>query len=245
MRTFASRSALLAGLALVLLLPATQAPAYVIVLKDGTRIEARDKPVAQGKNLVFVDKIGTRKMIPADEVDPEKTKQTNTEGVGDAYVLNIPEERPDPSPRVQQPSLSEFIQRNQKAAIPEGAVAPPPPAPPEAASKAGQPAAAAPAVLDSVVSESFGRALETAGIRGGRLNAAGTGSVRLQAITDTEQQVFAALGASARGLKESRAAGKVIEKMADGGSLYMASKTAFAAALFFAGSVTGVAPTEL
>jgi hypothetical protein len=38
-------------------------------------------------------------------------------------------------------------------------------------------------------------------------------ALRVQAVTDTEQQVFLALMASARGLKESRAAGKLLDKV--------------------------------
>jgi hypothetical protein len=65
--------------------------------------------------------------------------------------------------------------------------------------------------IDPQVNDAFTRALETAGIKRTQLVPAG-GVLRIQAITDSEQQVFATLGAVARGLKESRALGKSVEK---------------------------------
>ena len=53
------RTLSLSGLALAgALLAALPAPAYLIILKDGTRIEAAEKPVEQGRNFVFKDKLG-------------------------------------------------------------------------------------------------------------------------------------------------------------------------------------------
>jgi hypothetical protein len=67
-------------------------------------------------------------------------------------------------------------------------------------------------VLDPLLNDTFARALETSGIRGARFSAA-PGGVKVVAVTDSEQQVFAALGAVARGLKESRAGGRNVTKV--------------------------------
>ena len=86
------RTLTLAGLALAgALLAALPAPAYLIILKDGTRIESAEKPVAQGRNYLFHDKLGARKMIAITEVDPAKTEAANKENYRDAYILGDPE----------------------------------------------------------------------------------------------------------------------------------------------------------
>ena len=87
------RTLSLAGLALAgAFLVTLPAPAYLIILKDGTRVESADKPVAQGRNYVFQDKLGAQKMIAISEVDPAKTDAANKENYRDAYILG------DPSP---------------------------------------------------------------------------------------------------------------------------------------------------
>jgi hypothetical protein len=67
------------------------------------------------------------------------------------------------------------------------------------------------AILDPVVNDAFMRALDGSNVRGVKLVTIPS-ALRVQAVTDNEQQVFLALMASARGLKESRAAGKLLEK---------------------------------
>jgi hypothetical protein len=67
-------------------------------------------------------------------------------------------------------------------------------------------------VLDPVISDAFTRALDGSNVKGVKLLTLPS-AVRVQAVTDSEQQVFLALVAAARGLKESRAAGKPLEKV--------------------------------
>jgi hypothetical protein len=217
------RTFTLAGLAFAgALLVALPAPAYLIILKDGTRLEAAQKPVAQGRNYIFHDKLGAQKMIAITEVDPAKTEAANKENYRDAYILGEPEplkKEAETSPK--SPSLSEFIRQTRKADIAAPAVAAPaapgvvpPPRDFE------RPAGPAPGnVLDPTVQDAFLRAYETASVRGVKVTQGGAGTIRVQAVTDGETIVFAALVGTARGLKESRAAGKAIDKV----ELYMAT----------------------
>ena len=77
------RTLTFAGLALTgALLWAPAAPAYLIILKDGTRIEAADKPVAQGRNYLFNDKLGAKKMIAIAEVDPRRPRRRTRRTTG-------------------------------------------------------------------------------------------------------------------------------------------------------------------
>lgn len=225
------RTLSLSGLALAgALLTALPAPAYLIILKDGTRIEAAQKPVEQGRNFVFNDKLGARKMIAIAEVDPTKTEQANKENYRDAYILG------DPAPMKQEkeesakaPSLSEFIRQTKRSDIPVPtpvpAVNPGDPSisqSPERPAQRGSERAVNPVpgnVLDPVTQDAFLRAYQSASVRGARITQAGAGTIRVQAVTDTETVVFGALVGTARGLKEARTAGRLVEQV----ELFMAT----------------------
>jgi hypothetical protein len=225
------RSLTLAGLALAgALLAALPATAYIIILKDGTRLEAAAKPVVSGKNYLFHDKLGAQKMIAVSEVDPGKTEEANKENYRDAYILGQPEQpmkQDSQGARPKAPSLSEYIRQNRKSEI-----APPPVAAPQVPAETASsprspatrpidtaPAAAAPSVLDPVVQESFLRAYQAAAVRGVRITQAAGGTIRVQAVTDSETIVFGALVGTARGLKEARTAGRLLDKV----ELYMSN----------------------
>ena len=128
----------------------------------------------------------------------------------------------------RKPTLSEYIKTTAKSEIRAKAQ---PTVEPTEKSMSGPlvvvgkaaPAPASPALsvqIDSVISDAFTRALEGAGVRGARVTPVG-GGLRIQAIAETEQQVFAAIGAAARGLKESRANGRSLDKV----ELFLASAT--------------------
>lgn len=224
------RTLTLAGLALAgALLAALPAPAYIIILKDGTRLEAAGKPVVSGRNYLFHDKLGAQKMIAVAEVDPARTEAANKENYRDAYILGEPEpmKQEAPSARAKAPSLSEYIRQNRKAEI-----APPPLATPAIPSEPSggtrtaavrpidsAPAAPVQSVLDPVVQESFLRAYQSAAVRGVRITQAAPGTIRVQAVTDSETIVFGALVGTARGLKEARTAGRLLDKV----ELYMSN----------------------
>ena len=219
------RTLSLAGLALAGALLATlPARAYLIILKDGTRIESAEKPVAQGRNYVFRDKLGAQKMIAISEVDPAKTEAANKENYRDAYILGEPEPlKKETETTAKAPSLSEFIKQNRKADIP--APTPSSPVIPDDTRSARGPersAAPGPApvnVLDPIVQDAFLRALQSAAVRGTRITQGGAGTIRVQAVTDGEANVFGALVGTARGLKEARTAGRLVEQV----ELYMAT----------------------
>ncbi len=216
---FAGKALLLALLA-VCLAP-RDSRAYVIFLKDGSRIEVRDKPVVQGKSWIFVIPSGNRQSIPISEVDEKKTDEFNKMGLGDSYLLSDDKRKIVQQADPKKPSLSEYIKANKKAEIKDRSpvtVAPETRAKPADAARPASQAAQAPGnagggvPIDSIVSDAFTRALEGAGVRGARVSPAGR-SLRVQAVTENEQQVFAAIGAAARGLKESRASGRELEKV--------------------------------
>jgi hypothetical protein len=200
-------------------LPAAAVTGYVIYTKDGHRIEARDKPTVSGKRLLFLTKTGSPQSIALEEFDEVGTEKANRAGLGGAYVLDTPDQKVLPAPAARTPSLSEYIKIHKKNEMdpdsdagkateaarekgglvklaPPGKVALPEP----------------PATLDPQTNDVFSRAFEQAGLRGARVTPT-TSGVRVQAVTETEQQIFLALAATARGLKESRAYGRTVDKV--------------------------------
>jgi hypothetical protein len=216
-----SRTRLLPAAALALaVFSAVPADAtYVIYTRDGARIEAREKPVVQGRRVVYLTPLGTSQTIALDEWDQVRSEKANREGFGGAYVLDDPSGNIStlPNPEAKKPSLSEYIKNNGRTPDPNR----PEPRVGELVTEretraprasAGKAAEAAPVVLDPVVNDAFMRALDGSNVKGVKLGNLPS-ALRVQAVTDSEQQVFLALMASARGLKESRAAGKPLEKV--------------------------------
>ena len=216
------RTRLLPTLALAFaVLPALPADAtYVIFTRDGARIEAREKPVIQGRRLFYLTPLGTSQTIALDEWDQVRSEKANREGLGGAYVLDDPNGNGNvaalPNPELKKPSLSDYIKKNGRKLDPDR------PEPrvgelvTERETHAPRPSArvpeASPVILDPVVSDAFMRALDGSNVKGVKLGSLPS-ALRVTAVTDSEQQVFLALMASARGLKESRAAGKPLEKV--------------------------------
>jgi hypothetical protein len=230
-----TRAATVALLGLVLGLAGTASATYVIITKDGKRIEARDKPVVQGKRLLYSNPLGTPQSIALDEWDQERSEKANKEGLGNAYLLDDPSASRSslPDPGSKKPSLSEYIREHgrkmdaSRPEVPQGDLVKV--RPPEGESRAAHAAASEPAavIMDPQIIEAFMRALDGSSIKGVRLTQIASG-VRIQATTETEQQVFLGLVACARGLKESRAAGKPLDKA----ELVFATSSGEAAARF-------------
>ena len=218
------RTASLAALALAgAFLWTLPARAYLIILKDGTRIEAAAKPVVSGRNYLFHDKLGAQKMIAISEVDPAKTDAANKENYRDAYVLGEPEPmKKEPATAAKRPSLSEYIRQNRKSDIappPLTAPAVPVDAPSAKGTERAAAAAASTGSVDPIVLDAFLRAYQSSAVRGTRLTQLGGGTIRVQMIADTETVVLGALVGTARGLKEARTAGRLVEKV----ELFMAT----------------------
>ncbi|MDL2716341.1 MAG: hypothetical protein PT977_01180 [Acidobacteriota bacterium] len=208
-----------AALALATLSAFPAAATYVIYTKDGARIEAREKPAIVGKRLVYLTPLGTSQTLALDEWDQTRSEKANREGLGGAYVLDEPDGRNStlPNPEAKKPSLSEYIKKHGRQPDPDrseprvGELVTERQTRPARAT-ADRAVEAAPVVLDPVVSDAFMRALDGSNVKGVKLGNLPS-ALRVQAVTDSEQQVFLALMASARGLKESRAAGKPLEKV--------------------------------
>jgi hypothetical protein len=205
---------------------------YVIITKDNHRIEAREKPVVKGRRLNYVTPLGTSQTMAFDEWDQERSEKANQAGMDGAYILDDPGGRVNTLPETKKPSLSDYIKKNGRtldADRPEPRTGAPVSERESGAPRApsGKAAEAPPVILDPVVSDAFMRALDGSNVKGVKLGNLPS-ALRVQAVTDNEQQVFLALMASARGLKEARAAGRPLEKV----EVVLATATGDAAARF-------------
>lgn len=209
--------ALAVALAVLLAGPAA---AYVIYLKGGAQLTAREKPVVQGKFLVFYTPLGAMQRIPISEYDEKKTLEMNAQGTGDAYVLgDSPQEKPVAGGS-RKPSLSEYIKVHKKSDID---VEQKKPADLAREGKGGarlqEPAGAA--SLDPQLESSFLHTLESYGIKGPRISAAPVG-VRVQGVAESEEQVFAAIRGIAKALADTRSAGRQAVPKAE---IYLSTST--------------------
>lgn len=103
--------------------------AYVIVLRNGSRVVAREKYEVRGTNAVFRLRSGTLTSLPLGQIDVEATDRLNARALGDAVPLDwidVQEPTPVPSPT---PSITALGQLRSGVAAPEGDAARPTPTP--------------------------------------------------------------------------------------------------------------------
>lgn len=112
-RPAARRRALAVAAALVAaLLAAGPAAAYVVYLKDGSKIVAQEKPEVRGGKAYIVLPNGTRTFLDAAEIDVERTNEANRSNLGTALLIEggeAVEARPAPPP--PPPTLRDLVRR--------------------------------------------------------------------------------------------------------------------------------------
>jgi hypothetical protein len=81
------RLAILAVLALFAAVPALAASGYIVVLKDGKTIAAKQKyKIEKGRAIITLPN-GIQTFVPADQIDVRKSDEVNRAGYGTAVVL--------------------------------------------------------------------------------------------------------------------------------------------------------------
>ncbi len=114
----------------IILLAAQHAFAvYVIILRNGDRVIARDKYQVKGPNAVFATKTGTWTSIPLSQLDAEATERVNGQGLGDAQLLEwVDAKKPLPTP-TPTPAVASLGRIKEGIGVREGAAARPTPTP--------------------------------------------------------------------------------------------------------------------
>jgi len=114
---------------LALLLPAWAHAVYVVILKNGGRVVAREKYEVKGQTVIITTKLGTLTSIPLSQVDLEATWLFNARRIGDATPLDWLDENkptPVPTPTVTVTTLGKI---RRGIAAPENDAARPTPTP--------------------------------------------------------------------------------------------------------------------
>lgn len=191
---------------------------YSIYLKDRKDpVFARKKPELRDGFFHFQDLAGNYQKIKVSEVDEAKTNKVNEEGLGG--TLALPGQgvtlQPIVAPKPTGSMLGEIARQRRGELKNPSAVFDPAPPTPEAMERFQQPAKTpetGKSAVSSPLHDAFMRALETAGVRSPSISSLPNG-IKIQATTDTEQQVFSAIGAAARALKEVRTQGQSVDRV--------------------------------
>lgn len=172
------------------LLSANAFATYIVVMKDGTRYNAKQKwTLVNGKALIVLETGQTMQVDPA-FIDVPKSEQLTKMGITSAGIVDLNTNLPGaPSNAPKQPSLGSSIKlrtpAQQKAAAQQQAATTPAPA---ASSGSG---GMSPAVIDK-----FERAYDNMSIFERKIVSTGAHSLRAELTVDTEDRVFNAISAT-------------------------------------------------
>jgi hypothetical protein len=173
--------------ALTLLVAAPAFAKYIVVLKDGTRYEAKAKwTVVNGKALVLLQNGQSLRFDPA-FIDVAASEQLTKIGTASANIIDLNPAATAAQPRQGGPTLGEQVRlrRNQPQPQQTPAVTSTAPAP---VSGAGQ--------MSQEVIDKFDRAFENVGIFEKKITSSGARSIRAELTVDTEDRVFNAISAA-------------------------------------------------
>lgn len=101
----------------LLLLVAGAAQAYIIILKDGSRILARSKYQVVETRAIITLQNGTQTFVAAAQIDVARTDEANRNNYGNALVLreNAREAPAAPAPPTARKSLADLIEKGATA----------------------------------------------------------------------------------------------------------------------------------
>src|SRR5262245_18203724 len=150
------------------------AASYWVVLKDGTKYEARGRPVVANGRATVTLKNGQVIQVAADAIDVAKSERTTRQG-GRALigVEHVPAQS-----QTKASSLGPQIKPRQPLQPPAGRTATP-----------ATPAITGP-VLGNDVLQKFERAFENVGVFEHKLSSTGAHVLRAELTTDNEDKVF-------------------------------------------------------
>ena len=166
------------------------AASYWVVLRDGTRYEAKSRPaVVSGRATV---NLTTGQVLQLDGSAIDFTKSDEMTRNGGLQVMDLGQAAA--APTKQSSSLGSAIRlRKPQTTAPVSAAAPPPPAAPAPAPAT----AAGGSRLGTDVLDKFERAYENVGIFEHKLSSTAPHTIRVEIVADNEEKVFNALSATA------------------------------------------------
>lgn len=184
-------------LAAILLVAVTvgAASGYIVILKSGQRIRAREPFTIKGKEAIIVLVTGTLTAIPLDKVDIVATQRYNKLGLGDALTVEgldaVDAPPPTPTPRR---ALGSYVTLQTQASSELGSVETPTPTPTPGIKLQNTP------YPNSKVDEAFKQVFDQHHLYLVRTSVGTRPNYYfVQAVTDSQNEVFNALKAVAAG----------------------------------------------
>ena len=156
--------------------------AYWVVLKDGTRYDAVDKPVITGNKATVKLKSGQTIVVAAEAIDVAKSEEVTRLGGGE--LLGV-EQRTQPAGKPVASLGSQIKLRRQEQQQPASPAT------------AATPAVVTGPTLGADVIDKFERAYENVGIFEHKLTSTGPHALRADLTVDQEDKVFNTISATA------------------------------------------------
>lgn len=187
--------------AALLVLGASAAFAFNVLLKNGSIIFAREPYTVKGAKVIITLQNGTVVSYDLDQIDIPGTERYNKENPGNVIAI-VPGEQQKFVPPTGRPTQSlQEVMRQKKVTIG---------APPSKSAAAGSSDSASSfQSVEPFIEEAFHRVLDGASISQYRLTTY-RGRVRLLATANTEEAVFNTLSATARALADLASKGRAI-----------------------------------
>jgi hypothetical protein len=164
------------------------ASGYWVVMKDGTRYNAKAKPTINGNRATIQMQSGSTLVVDAAQIDQAKSDEVTRLGGGE--LLGVEPARGG-STAAQQPQSSLGAIRLRK--LPPAQQQTPAPQP----SNAVAPTAPTGGEVQGDVIEKFGRAFESAGVFEHKINSISRTAIHCELTADSEDIVFNVLSAAA------------------------------------------------
>jgi hypothetical protein len=187
----------IAAAIVVALLAAAPAGAYVVVLKDGSKVFGKEKYTVRKEFAVFTIENGNVAQIPLAKVDVPATEKYNKDVAGNVLVLDTPDAKVLATPKqtsTDRENLSRYIEQHESQ----------PRAPRTNAKAAAAPKPEAKELSDPLLIREAIRILEGAGVTQYKLEA----GPKVVLIADQEDAVFKGISAAARLAQDLTSIGK-------------------------------------
>lgn len=165
---------------------------YWVVLRDGTRYQAKAKPTVQnGRAIILLDAGGSLAVDP-NAIDVRKSEEVTRLGGGEVIGIQQQSGQPSATPAPQQSTLGSQIRLRKLENAPKTPAVAPPTTPAPSA-----PVPTSGSAITTEITEKFTRAYENVGIFEHTLTPIGPGSLRAELTADSEEKVFNILSATA------------------------------------------------
>ena len=166
------------------------ASGYWVVMKDGTRYQAKAKPTISGARATIQMQSGSTLIVDAAQIDQAKSEEVTRLGGGELLGVEPVQSGSSAAQPQNSPLGSQIRLRKLPPAQPQQTPVPQLP-------NAVAPTAPTGGEVQADVVEKFGRAFESAGVFEHKINSINKSAIHCELTADSEDKVFNVLSAAA------------------------------------------------